>query len=331
MRGVRRGVRRGATVLAVAAAVAVVEAGCQRLVVEEPPPGGGMGSSTTYQPPPGFSSTSTSTGDPGPTTGTTSTTGAASDGGATFPLEPDMGPWTCPYGPCGWDPEVDCPSGTKCVPCMCKQHPADLARPHEVCAASGTIPVGDPCPMGVAACGADLVDPCEEGSVCVFGVCYPVCRGLPDVPTCDDPNAQCLLLGDAWARSYGCTIPCDPLAGACKDGTQCAMIDAAVDPGFVFSCVLSVGDGGYGAPCEDDGDCADGLMCVGDLVLPPGACDGGGCCTPFCDMTDPLGDAQCPDVDQGMKCSYFVDDPQAPGGYGPLPGAEHVGLCFVPP
>jgi len=73
-------------------------------------------------------------------------------------------------------------------------------------------------------------------------------------------------------------------------------------------------------------DCDPGLICVSEVVVPPGLpCGGaGGCCTEVCDLTDPAGDMQCAGAPEGQTCQAWYRDGAAPTGY------EDVGMCTLP-
>lgn len=97
--------------------------------------------------------------------------------------------------------------------------------------------------------------------------------------------------------------PCDPLLQDCSRGEACNLVSNE------FGCTPA-GSVGFGEPCEA-GSCAAGLLCVATPLL---GCPGPGCCTSYCDLTDP---GLC---GAGLRCSPFVEEP--------VPGNEDVGICL---
>lgn len=260
--------------------------------------------------------------DPGATSTTSASTtaNASSDGvdstGVDFLLRPDA---THPSIGCDLEAQ-DCPRGFKCMPYSTQEG--------QWWDSTACFPI-DPDPVG-------LGEPCQwEGSPwsghddCgAWQVCWSfepddggVCKGLcmfdrpgDFMPSCEDPTA---------IPSYGCQecfclceTPCDPLGQDCGDGQEC------VPSSDFFMCAPDAsGDmGAYGDPCEYINVCDPGLACL-DPAYTPG-CEGGtGCCTPFCDVTQPN---TCPGAAEGQECLPWYEP-----GYAPR-GSENVGVCGLP-
>jgi hypothetical protein len=88
--------------------------------------------------------------------------------------------------------------------------------------------------------------------------------------------------------------------------------------GESFICVLDASgeQGQYGDPCEYLNECDPGLICINPEYVP--GCMANGCCTPWCDLTDP----SCPGATQ--QCLPWFEQGVAPPGY------DTVGICGVP-
>lgn len=182
--------------------------------------------------------------------------------------------------------------------------------------------VGEPCQwIGGTWSG---YDDCGWGQVCWSfdqdqpAVCKELC--LADHPedfstyTCMDP----LAVPHIGCQNCFCTceIPCDPLAQECAEGQEC------VPTLELFECVPDAsGDAGaYGDPCEYINVCDPGLMCTEGARV-PGCEDEIGCCSPFCDLTQPN---TCPGAAEGQLCLPWYQEGDPP------PGLEDVGLCALP-
>ncbi len=207
----------------------------------------------------------------------------------------------------------DCPEGQKCT---WGGYPDGSFFEFTLC-----VPLDpDPLPDG-SPCTYDLDDPfsgvdrCGPGAICAEGYvgdgawdgeasCVSLCRGTIEHRYCEAGMA-CLGTRALWV----CTPYCDPFAQDCGEGARCDLHGG--EP-------LCGGDGpgelGPGEPCGWSHDCALGLSCL--LGSSPG-CEYG-CCTPFCDRTDPQ--AECPFA--GQVCVEPFE------GYVPL-GAEKVGVCLM--
>ena len=273
------------------------------------------------------STTDAATTLPLPDHGATSTTSASSTSGSSsgigdssgidFLLRPDA---THPFDGCDIEAQ-DCPRGLKCMP-----YDSDGSSWWD---STGCFPI-DPDPVG-------LGEPCQwEGSPwsghdnCGFAqVCWSfepgdggVCKGLclfedPDAPwdpSCEDPAAT---------PFYGCQecfctceTSCRPLDQDCPAGQEC------ISQGDLFACAPDASGelGAYGDPCEFINVCDPGLACVDPSYVP--SCESAtGCCTPFCDVTEPNA---CPGAAEGQECTPWYEPGDAP------PGLENLGLCALP-
>jgi hypothetical protein len=93
----------------------------------------------------------------------------------------------------------------------------------------------------------------------------------------------------------------------------------------VFACApdASGDQGAFGDPCQFINSCDPGLVCLSDSVF--SNCQGAvGCCSTFCDVSDPTSDAMCAALDPGMSCEPWYQPGMVPLGY------EDLGACSVP-
>ena len=267
----------------------------------------------------------TSTGG-GSSTGTGTTTG--SNTGAT-----DDG---CASDACGWSDvgsrpwcdtwTQDCPEGEKCTPWA--DH-GDTSWNARKCVPIAPNPkkIGEPCTVE----GSSLsgVDDCEKGAMCwavdpgtLMGTCVGMCMGSRLMPQCADPEAICFVPGSGILAL--CFPGCDPLVQDCPAGDGCFPTPDGDD----FDCFLAAGPNGGppGEPCPFINTCQIGFMCAAPEAV-PGCTGTDGCCTPFCDLTDPTADVACSEAfaNPDVACvPYFLDQP-------PAPGHENVGVCSLLP
>lgn len=167
------------------------------------------------------------------------------------------------------------------------------------------------------------IDDCALGSLCYYvdeqtltGECVAFCRGSEADPSCPESDEVCVLPGDSVLPL--CRRRCDPLAQDCPSARSCVLI--LDEP--VCEADASGSYGTYGDPCEFANACDPGLICGSPEWVP--GCVGPACCTPFCDVTQPEADAQCPGVDGGQQCIPLFEDGQAPEG------DDDVGVCAIP-
>jgi hypothetical protein len=265
--------------------------------------------------------------DPGATSTTSASTSATNPGttnddavdstGLPFIVPPDAGgsPFECNLE------AQDCARGFKCMPYSSQGGSwwdATACFPVD----PEPVGLGEPCQWegepwsGVDDCGFAQVcwsfEP-GDGGVCK-GLCLFENPGDWTSVTCEDP-AAIPFVGCQTCFCW-CETQCDPLAQDCAAGQACV---ASSD---IFMCVPDASDelGAYGDSCEFINACDPGLMCLDPDAVP--GCDGPvGCCTPFCDTTQPNA---CPGAAEGQECQPWYEPGDAP------PGLENVGVCAVP-
>jgi hypothetical protein len=217
----------------------------------------------------------------------------------------------------------DCPAGEKCMPWANDGGSAwNATRCSPVSANPGQI--GDECM--VEGSGVSGVDNCDLGSMCYYvdpetslGICVGFCLGSADAPQCD-PGYLCSISNNGVLTL--CRRTCDPLLQDCEsDGTAC--LPAAGADGFVCIVDASGETGAVGDPCEFLNACDPGHWCAAAEAV-PGCTSAMGCCTEFCDLTEPDPDAGCSLSAQGAACEPWWEEGQAP------PSLEHVGACVIP-
>jgi hypothetical protein len=111
---------------------------------------------------------------------------------------------------------------------------------------------------------------------------------------------------------------CDPILQDCAADEGCYPIRKA------WGCASDASGavGAYGDACEFVNACDPGLTCLNVDAVP--GCGGAvGCCSEFCELSDPRGDAQCSGVAGGQVCLAWYEAGAAPPGY------EDVGVCAV--
>ncbi len=244
--------------------------------------------------------------------------GGSSSGSTPFVTEPDGGAGTVECDV--W--AQDCPKGEKCMPWAndggsswnaTKCSPVD-GNPGQV---------GDPCmPEGGGVSG---VDNCDVSSMCYYvdadtnsGICVGFCQGTETSPTCDS-GFVCTIVNDGVLIL--CRPECDPILQDCT-GTAACLPASGSDR---FTCIIDAsGDAGAtGDPCEYINSCDPGLFC--ELAAGVPNCTGStGCCTEFCDLTDPNPNAACSLSGDGAECVPWYEDGMTP------PDLAHVGACVLP-
>jgi hypothetical protein len=302
------------------ASLALLAAACVAPLVDDPAPTGeGDGSThasaddaTTTPPPP--PPPGTTDPEPGTTTSGLDTDATSTAASSTGHDGPGLGE-ECELH------VQDCAPGLKCMP-----YSTDGSTWWNAVACFPVVPdpadLGEPCQWeGEPWSG---YDDCDVGQVCwtfedAPGVCKGVCRtDDPDnwdesTYTCEDP----LATPHTGCQECFCTceVPCDPLGQNCDEGQEC------VGVGDWFSCAPDAsGDmGAYGDECEYLNVCDPGLACLDASAVP--GCEGVGCCSPFCDVTEPN---TCPGAAEGQECQPWFQRGEA------LPGFENVGACALP-
>lgn len=210
----------------------------------------------------------------------------------------------------------NCPAGQKCMPfadgssswnsLKCVQIVADPRAP------------GEPC--SVEESGVSGIDDCQLHAMCfnvdgdtLQGVCVAMCEGSEADPVCP-PGSECSISNQGVLAL--CLQNCDPLdLQACPPDQVCALNDSS----FVCLPDASDAEGQQFDGCEFANACDPGLICLDAQFVGP--CDpaDGGCCTRFCDLTNPQ--PQCP---VQLECLALFEEGQAP------PGLEDVGVCVTP-
>jgi hypothetical protein len=242
-------------------------------------------------------------------------TGADSETGVVFLIPPDGGgvAFECDLF------AQDCPEGEKCMPWSNDGGTWNATRCSPVADNPGQP--GDEC--SVEGSGTSGLDSCDLGSMCWdvdpetnTGLCVAMCTGDPSNPLCDDPDTTCSIANDG--AIVLCLGVCDPIVQDCPEGQACYPV--AED--WVCGPDASGEMGSYGDPCEFINVCDPGLICLDASATPN--CEGAGCCTEVCDITDPAGDAQCSGAPDGQICEPWYGEGTAPPGY------EDVGACVLP-
>jgi hypothetical protein len=214
--------------------------------------------------------------------------------------------------PAECDPFVqDCAEGEKCVPYASNGGSWDSTKcvpilgdgqPGEPCVYGGTVEATDDC--GAESYCWNTMD--VEGEA--IGVCTEFCQGTPDDPICV-PGSACLISNEASVTL--CVPTCDPLLQDCGPGTACYWHET------IFICIFTSQEVPLGEPCGYINDCAGGLACMPNEVVPN--CGSTSCCASYCSLMEAA-----PCEAMGAECSPFFDQGMAPLGY------EDVGVCILP-
>jgi hypothetical protein len=259
----------------------------------------------------GSTATSSSTGtsdtsESGRASTTTETdTDGTTDDGLTFVPIGEYGDESCSCDPF----QQDCPDGEKCAPsakqggeidCVSCVDVLGEGEPGDACVYGGTFEATDDC--GPTSSCFNVMD-VDGQSV---GVCAQFCEGTADDPICP-MGTDCLIANEGSINL--CVVTCNPLLQDCGLGLGCFFNDG-------FFCVVPAQNLELGQPCEDYDDCAPGLVCLDESVLP--SCAGASCCASHCSVMDGV---PCPEP--GTECAPFFEQDMAPVGY------EDVGVCVV--
>jgi hypothetical protein len=216
----------------------------------------------------------------------------------------------------------DCPDGQKCMPwdnsgettwnaTKCTPLDANPAQVGDECVAEGGGKTG--------------IDNCELAAMCWavdaethVGTCVGFCSGSEANPTCNDPSTTCSITNSGVLVL--CLPTCDPLGQDCPGDQGCYPVGAE----FICAPNSSAPEAGnYGDPCAYLNVCNPGLFCASAAAVPN--CQGAqGCCSEFCSLSDPDGEAQCQGAGGGQLCVPFYEDGQAP------PAHLDVGVCVIP-
>ena len=260
-----------------------------------------------------------------PPVGTTSSGGVepgSSDGadsgetGAVFLVPPDGGgvSFECDLF------AQDCPEGEKCMPWA---NDGGNSWNATRCSPVSDNPgqVGDECM--VEGSGVSGIDDCDVGTMCYYvdpetnlGTCVGMCTGSEAAPMCE-PGFLCSISNDGVLIL--CRRECDPLLQDCMGSASC--LPANGSDGFVCIVDASGEMGAPGDPCEFLNACDPGLFCANAEAVPD--CQGAaGCCSEFCDLTEPDPDLGCSQM--GQVCTPWFEEGAAP------PDLAHVGACALP-
>jgi hypothetical protein len=214
----------------------------------------------------------------------------------------------------------DCPDGEKCMPWANDGGSSwNATRCSEVADNPGQV--GDEC--SVEGSGVAGIDDCDVGSMCYYvdpetnvGTCVGFCQGSEESPMCE-PGFLCSISNDGVLIL--CRRECDPLLQDCMGSAAC--LPANGSDGFVCIVDASGEMGIPGDPCEFLNACDPGLYC-GSAESVPMCMGSGGCCSEFCDLTEPDPDAGCSLA--GQMCVAWFEEGAAP------PDLAHVGVCALP-
>ncbi len=211
----------------------------------------------------------------------------------------------------------DCPTGEKCTPwandgstqpntSRCAPIAPDPALPGEPCTIEGAIASG--------------LDDCELGSFCYHadpqtlqGECVSLCEGPGEAPSCPTGIDVCVVANDG--ALWMCLPPCHPLGADCGDDEACLSFYGT------FACTRSQSDTPALSACELPFGCAPGLACLGGDIVP--GCTGDRCCSPYCDLADPLAAETCAAIDPALTCVPWFHDGE------PRVGLETLGVCAL--
>jgi hypothetical protein len=248
-------------------------------------------------------------------------TDAASDGCNFVCDTTDGAPVTC-------DPFLqDCPQGQKC---NYAGSPGSFTWEHAICVPiAGDGQPGDPCAFvddDPRFSGNSGHDDCALGHMCIdlqgSAACVELCGGDMDHPAC--PPDTSMSLNNVLCL---CPANCDPLADTCLQGQIC--LPNWDQAGFL--CQLPADDplSPPGAPCDAFDGCAAGAICVDHPFFPSPACpELGGCCAPFCDLSQGTPKNPLCDPFAGLIPGVVCAPWSWPGD--PPPGLASLGYCAAP-
>ena len=181
------------------------------------------------------------------------------------------------------------------------------------------VEVGQPCTVEESPYSG--LDDCGAFSMCwavdprtLRGHCVAFCE-TETQPTCAGPCEACSATGGG--SLILCVPECDPLLQDCPSGQGCY--------GHVngFLCWPFAGDSdspAAGDPCQSH-MCPPGLVCATGGAVDCGS--DGGCCTPYCDLSDATACAALP----GTECVPWFESPGRGDGCFDV---SNVGACLLP-
>jgi hypothetical protein len=157
--------------------------------------------------------------------------------------------------PCSLLMPTTCTAGEKCT----------LANNGSFCAADGTAMAGEAC--------SGVPDNCVHGTVCVGGVCHPLCSSDADCtqPAVNSVAPRCTVPLPGLLNK-ACTIACNPVlnAGAslCPTGTACVYTPS---PTSEATDCAPPGSDTEGTSCTNSTQCGANLTCILNGA-PPSLC-----------------------------------------------------------
>jgi len=265
----------------------------------------------------------TTSAPPPPPLPSTTAPGDGNTEGDTFGEGPDTGEGLGEGEECNFESQdPGCAEGLKCIPysgdgsgqpnaAACFPIHPDAVGLYEDCEWTGGVF------SGYDNCGDNAYcnDYTGEGGTCQ-GLCLFLSDDWDDL-ACEDSEAI-----PGWGcQSCFCTCErlCDPLdVEACPEGQACYGWGGHPD----FGCAPDVSGemGAYGDPCEFINVCDAGHYCANADAV-PGCTESIGCCTLFCDVTQPN---TCPGAAEGQECVPWFPEGEA------HPGFENLGVCILP-
>ena len=260
----------------------------------------------------------------GPDTGTTSSAGSGTftseESGGFISGGTGTGDTDCGFvcdtqgaGPCDLFGQ-DCPEGAKCT---LVSEGGGWWSGTKCVPVTGDGQPGDAC---LAIDPGSGLDDCAEGKLCWDldvmdqGICVEPCSTFDPVVPCTDPNKfGCVVLSEGFGLCYP---GCDPLI------QDCPPEDVCIPSGDLMVCVPDASGAGGQVfdPCEFANACDAGLLCLNPSAAIECDANAGGCCMPFCDLSDP--NVVCPG--SGVSCVSLYEEGMAPPQY------VEVGICVVP-
>jgi hypothetical protein len=212
----------------------------------------------------------------------------------------------------------DCPEGEKCS--AYAEGGGSSWNATKCVPVTGEGTPGDACTTEGG--GVSGLDDCQKGAMCWDvdaenkGLCVELCGGTEASPTCsNEADFGCAVVNDGVLNL--CLPDCDPLIQNCPGDDLCIPI------ADTFVCVLDASGADAGKafdPCEFANSCDKGLGCFNPANAMECDANAGGCCLPFCDLSDP--GVKCPGV--GQSCVSLYEEGMAP------PEFENVGVCAIP-
>jgi len=207
----------------------------------------------------------------------------------------------------------DCPDGEKCT--AVSETEGEPWAINVCVTITGTGQVGDPCDIdGGKYTG---VDNCDLGFICLLsdeegfgGTCTEFCDSNMG---CPKSGNDCEVYNDGSLPI--CLGTCDPLVQDCPEGQGCYRGGS----GDQFVCFKVTGESAHGEECGYINQCLAGYNCSGAGAVEGCPPEAAGCCSSFCDLSDPEPDAVCVGTEQ---CVQFLDP--APPQY------MDVGVCVIP-